>query len=241
MSSLDEAIQHIRMGNREEGRQILEELLEVDENNEEVWLWLTSVVETDEDREICFENVLALNPDNIVAQKGLEALRSGTFNVNDIFSAAFEEVEEGAEGTFLDEFTVAGDEFEEGDAFEELEMPSTMAKPKKKKKGGINIRLIILLVLVLVLILVLVGGAAAYFMLGLGSTDSTPGEQPPAQATPAEGQGPAAAPTETPTPTSTATPTLTPTPTITPFELPTAEPTNTPTATATKVVSPTPS
>lgn len=237
MSTLDEAIQYIRMGNREEGRQILEEILEVDENNEEVWLWLTSVVETDEDREVCFENVLALNPDNIVAQKGLEALRSGTFNVNDIFSAALEEEE--AEGTFLDEFTVAGDEFEEGEAFDELEMPSTMAKPKKKKKGGINIRLIILLVLVLVLILALVGGAAAYFMLGLGGTDSTPAEQPPAQETPAEGQGPAAAPTETPTPT--ATPTLTPTPTITPFELPTAVPTNTPTATATRVVSPTPS
>ncbi len=86
MPTLDEAVEYIRMGDKETGRQMLEEILETDENNEEIWLWLSSVVETDEDREICLENVLALDPDNIVAQKGLEALQSGTFNVNDLLS-----------------------------------------------------------------------------------------------------------------------------------------------------------
>ena len=69
MPTLDDAINAIRAGNREEGRQILEEVLETDESNEDVWLWLSSVVETDEDREICLENVLALNPDNVVARQ----------------------------------------------------------------------------------------------------------------------------------------------------------------------------
>src|SRR5512145_1640430 len=104
MTTLDDAIQAIRMGNREEGRRMLEEILEVDENNEQVWLWLTSVVEQDEDREVCLENVLALNPNNIVARKGLEALRSGTFNVHDIMSQAIEEEEVSTGPTFLEEF-----------------------------------------------------------------------------------------------------------------------------------------
>ena len=58
MSTLDEAIQVIRAGNREEGRRLLEEILESNENDEQVWLWLTSVVDDDEDREVCLENVL---------------------------------------------------------------------------------------------------------------------------------------------------------------------------------------
>ena len=80
MSTLDDAIQAIRMGNPETGRQILEELLEVDENDEEVWLWLSAVVDTDEDREICLENVLALNPANKAAQQGMNSLKAGAFN-----------------------------------------------------------------------------------------------------------------------------------------------------------------
>src|SRR5512137_2882958 len=110
MPTLDDAVNAIRAGNREEGRQILEEILETDEGNEDVWLWLSSVVESDEDREICLENVLALNPDNVVANRGLEALRSGTFNVHEIEEA----VEEAAppppaDATFLDQFTMASD------------------------------------------------------------------------------------------------------------------------------------
>ena len=70
MSMLDDAIQAIRTGNPEEGRRLLEEILEVEENNEQVWLWLTAVVDNDEDREVCLENVLALDPNNVIAQKG---------------------------------------------------------------------------------------------------------------------------------------------------------------------------
>jgi ferric-dicitrate binding protein FerR (iron transport regulator) len=37
-------------------------------------LWLASVVETDEDRRVCFENVLELNPDNMTAKAQLNKL-----------------------------------------------------------------------------------------------------------------------------------------------------------------------
>ena len=236
MSSLDEAIQHIRMGNREEGRQILEELLEVDEGNEEIWLWLTSVVDSDEDREICLENVLALNPNNMVARRGLDALHAGTFDAGDMLSDVLEETTEPA--TFIDDFLVAEEEEEE------LELPSTMGgKPRKAKpqarSGGINLRLIILLLVALFVILGLGGIAAASIFLG-GSDDGTPTENlsPAGSVEAVSSPTEELLPTDTPTPEPTATATNTPRPQL---NLPTAKPTDPPTATATQVVSPTPS
>lgn len=234
MPTLEEAIEQIRMGNREGGRLILEKVLEEDENNEEVWLWLSSVVDTDEDREICLENVLALNPNNIVAQKGLEALQSGTFNVNEIFGDVIEEesedfVDDDQEITFIDDFIV-GDE--EGD--DDLVFPDSMSK-SRGKSGGLNVRMIIIAALVLVLILVLAGAGGAYFFF-LGG-DGTPVETPSGQETPGAAPGVEDVPTDTPTPAPTDTPTATFTPALT---LPTARPTNTPSPTATTVVSPTP-
>ena len=34
-------------------------------------MWLSGAVETDEERRICLENVLTINPDNVLARKGL--------------------------------------------------------------------------------------------------------------------------------------------------------------------------
>jgi hypothetical protein len=241
MAALEEAIQAIRVGDRDEGRRLLEEILETQDSNEQVWLWLCAVVDTDEDREVCLENVLALNPNNSVAKRGLEAMRSGSFNVNQMMSEVVEEEDSGE--TFLEEFERTSQGDEEDD---ELAMPSTMKgkgmakgkttakKSAKEKSGGskINLRLIILAV-VAVVIICLLGSMAAYSFIG-GSTSD---QQPTGQETPSGGQAPAL-PTDTPTPTST--PTHTPTPTKTPLLLPTAKPTEPPTPTATLVVAPTP-
>ena len=45
-------------------------------NDEEIWLALLSVVNTDEDRRTCLENVTALNPQNKTALQQLRALDS---------------------------------------------------------------------------------------------------------------------------------------------------------------------
>ena len=246
MSMLDDAIQAIRMGDKEEGRRLLEELLETDEGNEDVWLWLTTVVDSDEDREVCLENVLALNPNHAIAQKSVNALRAGNFNPADITrSALVEDEEEPTTGaTFLDEFRRMGEESEDEEG-EELVMPSSMAKSKgkstkqaAKKKGSgfkLNPRLIVLAVLVLLIICAL-GGLAAWNLAGGGLTP-TGGEAGPETPTGGgEGQPslePAAADTLT------APPTATPEPTRPSLELPTPKPTNLPTPTATPVVLPT--
>lgn len=241
MPALEDAIQFIRMGNREQGRQILEEILETDENNEEVWLWLSAVVEGDEDREICLENVLALNPNNAIARRGADAVQAGRFNANEMIGELLEQEEGGIESSDVDDLVTAPEEEIE----ETLELPSTMskakpkAKPKAKSKAGlglgINLRLIVLLGLVLVIVLAL-GAVAVYSMLAGGDeTPVVPGETPPV-----EQPGQEAVPAATDTPTSTPIPTETPTPTATRLQLPTPIPTRDPTPTATRVVSPTP-
>lgn len=50
------------------------QIVEQDEENEMAWLWLSGTVKTKEDRQICLENVLAINPNNEIAKKGLKKI-----------------------------------------------------------------------------------------------------------------------------------------------------------------------
>lgn len=63
-----------RCGNNQQAHDLFRRAIEVDPYHEQVWLWLASVVETDDDRRVCFENVLELNPDNVTAQRQLQKL-----------------------------------------------------------------------------------------------------------------------------------------------------------------------
>lgn len=74
--TLDQAIAAVQEGRKAEARQLLESVLDVDERNEKAWLWLGSVVDSDEERIICLENVLTINPNNEMARKGLAVLRT---------------------------------------------------------------------------------------------------------------------------------------------------------------------
>lgn len=73
-SRLPEAVRAAKAGQQEQARTLLLQIVEEDESNELAWLWLSGVVETDEDRRVCLENVLALNPRNDRARRGLEKL-----------------------------------------------------------------------------------------------------------------------------------------------------------------------
>jgi tetratricopeptide (TPR) repeat protein len=69
------AIAAARSGQREHARELLLRFVEQDEKNVLAWLWLSSVVDGLEDREICLENVLALEPNHDVARQGLAWVR----------------------------------------------------------------------------------------------------------------------------------------------------------------------
>lgn len=72
---LQEGIAAAEAGQREQARERLMQVVEREDENVTAWLWLSRVVDTDEDRQVCFENVLTLDPDNREAQEGLAALR----------------------------------------------------------------------------------------------------------------------------------------------------------------------
>ena len=56
-----------KAGRKEHARQILMSVVELDERNELAWLWLSGAVDSLENRRVCIENVLAINPDNASA------------------------------------------------------------------------------------------------------------------------------------------------------------------------------
>jgi hypothetical protein len=72
---LDEGIASLRIGNMEEARRKLMQVINADERNELGWLYLSEAVDNDEDRQICLENALAINPANERAETELKALQ----------------------------------------------------------------------------------------------------------------------------------------------------------------------
>jgi hypothetical protein len=74
--TLKRAIAAAKAGRKAEARRLLEMVLDADERNERAWLWLSDVVESDEERIVCLENVLTINPENEMARKGLALLRA---------------------------------------------------------------------------------------------------------------------------------------------------------------------
>jgi hypothetical protein len=68
------AIQAIQSGDREIAKRLLADILRADPQNAQAWLWMSGVVETDEQRRECLLRVLAIDPDNRAAQAGLVRL-----------------------------------------------------------------------------------------------------------------------------------------------------------------------
>ena len=65
-----------RAGQRAEAYNLLLDVVELDQHNEQAWLWLSAVTDNLEDQRICLENVLTINPDNSVARERLAVLAS---------------------------------------------------------------------------------------------------------------------------------------------------------------------
>src|SRR5512135_2353327 len=72
---IQQAIAAIKANRRSEARQILEQVVELDERSEQGWLWLSGCVDSPDEQKICLENVLTINPNNAKARKGLEMLK----------------------------------------------------------------------------------------------------------------------------------------------------------------------
>ena len=73
-NELEQAITFIKSGDRQTGAQLLAELLKADPENETAWLWMSSVVTTEEQQRHCLEQALIINPSNQMAKRGLVEL-----------------------------------------------------------------------------------------------------------------------------------------------------------------------
>jgi len=72
---LIQGIRAAEAGEKVKAHKLFTDVVMRDEQNMNAWLWLSRVVDNAEDREICYENILTQDPDNTIAQDGLELLR----------------------------------------------------------------------------------------------------------------------------------------------------------------------
>ena len=73
-NALRDAIMAARIGNRDQATVLLLQATQQDPKNEQVWLWLAQLVETDTQRIECLRRALEVNPANQAAQEELDRL-----------------------------------------------------------------------------------------------------------------------------------------------------------------------
>lgn len=73
-SPIQQAIKYLQKGDRDKARQLLENLLQSNPNNEIAWLVLSAVDDDPMHKQQCFEKVLAINSENEIAKKELSKL-----------------------------------------------------------------------------------------------------------------------------------------------------------------------
>lgn len=78
MSTITELLQQgiaaMKSGHTAAARLLLTNVLQIDPQNEQAWLWLSGAVATDAERRFCLEQVLKTNPYNQPAKRGLASL-----------------------------------------------------------------------------------------------------------------------------------------------------------------------
>jgi tetratricopeptide (TPR) repeat protein len=71
---LQQGIAAARGGQPDQARQLLQQAVRLDPQNESIWLWLSSVAKDDKERAFCLKQILTINPKNELALKGLQAM-----------------------------------------------------------------------------------------------------------------------------------------------------------------------
>jgi len=69
-----QGIEAAREGKKAQAKGFFQQVVDLDDKNEKAWMWLASVVETDEERRVCLSNALFINPNNERAQTAMAKL-----------------------------------------------------------------------------------------------------------------------------------------------------------------------
>ena len=81
VANLQLAIQKIKEKDYDDGRKLLKEYIEENPDNENAWLWMSQVMQTDQERYDCLTQVLRINPNNNYAQSGVVLLDTRGFKL----------------------------------------------------------------------------------------------------------------------------------------------------------------
>ncbi|HVU10663.1 MAG TPA: tetratricopeptide repeat protein [Phototrophicaceae bacterium] len=65
-------------GQKDQARELLQQSIRIEPNNEAAWLWLASVARDNRERVFCLEKLLEINPNNEAGKKALEAARQSS-------------------------------------------------------------------------------------------------------------------------------------------------------------------
>jgi hypothetical protein len=93
-SLVRDGIRAYQAGNKDEARQLFMQAVDMDEQSEQGWLWLSAVVDSVHDQQTCLENVLTINPNNEKARQGLRILSEKTDTAPTVSAPASPEPED---------------------------------------------------------------------------------------------------------------------------------------------------
>ncbi len=125
-----EGINAYRAGNKDEARTLLYKAVEIDEQHEQAWLWLSAVVDSIEDQQTCLENVLTINPNNERARDGLRILNQRAGSDQPVISSP--------SPTAPKKQTQVFDQDDDDDAFANLSFTDQAAPPPAKAAANDN-------------------------------------------------------------------------------------------------------
>ncbi len=73
-NELRQAVSAIKSGDKKTGKKILSDILKADRDNARAWLWLSTCVDSTEEKKRCLHETLRLDPNNESAKKALSKL-----------------------------------------------------------------------------------------------------------------------------------------------------------------------
>lgn len=81
---LEQGIKAAKARNHATARTLLEQVVEMDQHNEKAWFWLAAITDDMDEKRICLNNVLVINPNNQRAQKMLNQLEENLVDDDDL-------------------------------------------------------------------------------------------------------------------------------------------------------------